>query len=105
MENIISEFFETRKKLWEIESKFDRAAYKYIETNVGLGDIYKPEENIGKAVIVWDEKRINQRGFSWHLCDHDKNIMILYNAIMNKYGDEDDENMIIIPFEEFIKWI
>ena len=105
MENIISEFFETRKKLWEFEDKFDRAAYKYIEANVGWGDIYKPEENIGKAVIVWDEERINQRGFSWHLCDHDKNIMILYNAIINKYGDEDDENMIVIPFEEFIKWI
>ena len=39
MENIISEFFETRNKLWEIEDKFDRAAYKYIEANVGLGDI------------------------------------------------------------------
>ena len=107
-ENLIQEYISHYSRILMIDRLFDYAAYKWIQYNIGIADETAPSgTQIGKAVVVHDVERINQRGYSWtfdNLRDPQK-IVISYSIIKNEWGDVDDEKEVTLTFSEFAKYI
>ena len=106
--NLIQEYISHYNRIHMIDGLFDYAAYKWIQHNIGIADETAPSETqIGKAAVVHDVERINQRGFGWTFDNlrEPKKIVISYTVIKNKYGDVDDEKKVTLSFSEFAKYI
>jgi hypothetical protein len=111
--NIIQEYIENENRNAIISKFLEQGAWNWILHNVGLYDFKDDTANqIGKAYIGPNENFSDDPeeckdnwGYTWNFTNDKKHIRITYNTIKNQYLDINEDNEVILTFDEFLKYI
>jgi len=111
--NIIQEYINNENRNRVISLLLDQAAWNWIFYNVGLYD-YRIEtsKQIGKAYIGPNKNFTSNSdeckdkwGYGWYFTNDEKYIRITYNTIKNQYLDINEDNEVILSFDQFLKYL
>lgn len=111
--NIIQEYIKNENRNAIISKFLDQCAWNWIYHNIGLYDFKNDTANqIGKAYIGPNENFSNDHeecketwGYSWDFTNDKKHIRITYNTIKNQYLDINEDNTVVLTFDDFLKYI
>jgi len=111
--NIIQEYIKNENRNQVISLLLDQAAWNWIFYNVGLYDYRKDtSEQIGKAYIGPNDNFTGnideckgKWGYTWEFTNDEKYIRITYNTIKNQYLDINEDNEVILSFDQFLKYL
>lgn len=110
--NIIQEYIKNENRNKIISMLLDQGAWNWIFCNIGFYDYRDDTINqIGKAYIGPNinfsddpDECQDKWGYSWSFTNDKKHIRITYNTIKNQYLDINENNEVVLTFEEFIKY-
>lgn len=110
--NIIHEYLKNENRNKIISMFLDQGAWNWIFSNVGFYD-YRDEtiNQVGKAYIGPNvnfsdnpDECQGKWGYSWAFTNDKNHIRITYNTIKNQYLDINEDNEVVLTFEEFLKY-
>ena len=111
--NIIQEYIKNENRNAIISKFLDQGAWNWILYNIGLYNFRDDTANqIGKAYIgpnpnfCDDPEECKEKwGYTWNFTNDKKHIRITYNTVKNQYLDINEDNEVVLTFDEFLKYI
>lgn len=110
--NIIQEYLSNEKRNEIIKLILDQVAWNWVFYNIGLWDYHIETKNqIGKAYIGPnpnfsddDDECKSKWGYTWDFTNDKNHIRITYNTVKNQYLDINEDNEVVLTFDEFMKY-